>query len=60
MYQASGIFAPLTPAELCRLDAKLLEAQRAQMSLWSGAHSPAVVAELADIRRDVNAEWGNR
>ena len=59
MYQASGIFAPLTDAELAVLDAKMFEAQTMQRTVWP-VSQPYLRADLTDIRRDVNAEWGNR
>ena len=59
MYQASGIFAPLTSAELAQLDKRMLEAQVLRRSVWP-VSQPGLRDELTDIRRDVNAEWGNR
>jgi hypothetical protein len=53
MYQASGIFAPLTKDEMTELDRRMLDAQL-------GACSRATRADIIDIRRDLNAEWGNR
>jgi len=58
MYQASGIFAPLTRAELAQLDKRMLEAQALAGSVW--VNGWPFRDELTDIRRDVNAEWGNR
>jgi len=59
MYQASGIFAPLTMTELAQLDKRMLEAQSVRGSVWP-VSEPGLRDELTDIRRDVNAEWGNR
>ena len=58
MYQASGIFAPLTVSELAQLDQAMLDAY----ADWSvrGTCDPRVLSDITDIRRDVNAEWGNR
>ena len=59
MYQASGIFAPLTSVELAQLDRAMYEAQTLRGAVWP-VSQPGLRAELEDIRRDVNAEWGNR
>ena len=57
MYQASGIFAPLTVPELAQLDKRMCEAQ---IRNPGGYDQQAVYDDITDIRRDVNAEWGNR
>ena len=59
MYQASGIFAPLTMTELAQLDKAMWEAQTLRGAVWP-VSEPGLRDELTDIRRDVNAEWGNR
>jgi hypothetical protein len=57
MYQASGIFAPLTKAEMTELDRRMLDAQ---LDTIAGSAGRATRADIIDIRRDLNAEWGNR
>jgi len=59
MYQASGIFAPLTRTELGKLDQYMANAQILRGAVWP-VSEPGLRDELTDIRRDVNAEWGNR
>jgi len=59
MYQASGIFAPLTMTELGILDQHMADAQALRGAVWP-VSQPGLRAELEDIRRDVNAEWGNQ
>ena len=58
-YQASGIFAPLTVPELAQLDKIMWEAQTLRRHVWPCSEA-RLRDELEDIRRDVNAEWGNR
>jgi hypothetical protein len=57
MYQASGIFAPLTKAEMTELDRRMLDAQ---LDVRIARGDRATRADIIDIRRDLNAEWGNR
>jgi hypothetical protein len=64
MYQASGIFAPLTKTEMIELDRHMLSAWRTVVLQedWRthDTYDTCVRDEIIDIRRDLNAEWGNR
>jgi hypothetical protein len=58
VYQASGIFAPLTMTELSSLDRRMLAAWHEADSVWP--QNWALREDITDVRRDVNAEWGSR
>jgi hypothetical protein len=62
MYQPSGLFASLTLAEICRLDTEMWQAQNAMRDAYDGDrwYRSGPAADIGDIRRDLNAEWGNR
>lgn len=61
MYEASGVLAPLTRAELAALDAQMYTSQAILHAVYgeNWASSP-LNDDVTDVRRDVNAEWGSR